>query len=99
MQKLFLITRTDSLIEHPFVFPFVFVSVPFDMTFVCLQIFNGNDDRNSIKANWMRRPFVARYLRIYAKTWNSGICLRVDGYGSTLGKLLLFLKFCLFAET
>ena len=56
--------------------------------FAYLQILDGNDDRNSVQANWMVRPFVARYLRIYPNTWNSGICLRGDGYGSPLGKLL-----------
>ncbi|KAJ7376418.1 hypothetical protein OS493_034695 [Desmophyllum pertusum] len=45
------------------------------------KIFFGNTDANSVKKNYFRDTFVTRYLRIYPKSHNRDMCLRVELYG------------------
>ncbi|KAL9956765.1 hypothetical protein ACROYT_G038297 [Oculina patagonica] len=43
--------------------------------------FTGNSDANSVATNYFRDTFVTRYLRIYPKTYQRDMCLRVEVYG------------------
>ena len=54
-----------------------------------LQVFPGNFERNFVVVHRFLRPFKARYVRIYPKTWRSHIAMRVELFGCRLGKLSL----------
>ena len=58
-----------------------------DLLFVpFLQVFPGNFERNFIVVHRFLRPFKARYVRVYPKTWRSHIAMRVELFGCRLGK-------------
>ncbi|KXJ25456.1 lactadherin [Exaiptasia diaphana] len=44
-------------------------------------IFDGNVDSFTVHHNNLKTPFVARYVRINPRSWEKGICLRVELYG------------------
>ncbi|XP_074638433.1 uncharacterized protein LOC141896936 isoform X2 [Acropora palmata] len=46
-----------------------------------IQTFHGNSDSSSVKNNYFQNSFVARYIRIYPRTFNNQMCLRVELYG------------------
>ncbi|XP_044184843.1 uncharacterized protein LOC122964985 [Acropora millepora] len=46
-----------------------------------VQTFHGNSDTFNVKNNYFRDTFVSRYIRIYPKTFENEMCLRVELYG------------------
>ena len=56
-----------------------------------LQTFDGNVDKNSVRANWFPTPVVARYIRVVAQSWTSSSapCFRIDLYGCNNSKFVL----------
>ncbi|XP_015756081.1 PREDICTED: uncharacterized protein LOC107335265 [Acropora digitifera] len=52
-----------------------------------IKVFPGNFERNFIVVHRFLRPFKARYVRVYPKTWRSHIAMRVELFGCRLGKL------------
>ena len=50
-----------------------------------LQTFQGNTNHSTIATNKLPEPFIAQYIRVYAKQWYIGVCLRVELYGCTVG--------------
>ncbi|XP_001634630.2 discoidin, CUB and LCCL domain-containing protein 2 [Nematostella vectensis] len=45
------------------------------------EIFDGNVDSFTVHHNNLKTPVIARYVRINPRTWEKGICLRVELYG------------------
>ncbi|CAH1781368.1 unnamed protein product [Owenia fusiformis] len=47
--------------------------------------FNGNKDRNTVKKNWMKSPFMATRIRIRPLAWNNHVAMRFDVLGCEEG--------------
>ena len=45
-------------------------------------------DRNTVVKNPFKRPFVARFVKFHPVSWYGHISMRVELYGSLVGKLL-----------
>ncbi|XP_031562046.1 lactadherin-like [Actinia tenebrosa] len=45
------------------------------------KIFDGNVDSFTVHHNNLKSPIVARYVRINPRSWEKGICMRVELYG------------------
>lgn len=45
------------------------------------EIFDGNVDSFTVHHNNLKSPIIARYVRVNPRTWEKGICLRVELYG------------------
>ena len=46
-----------------------------------LQTFTGNRDMETVNKHELDRPFEARYVRVYPKTWHTHVSLRWEVYG------------------
>jgi hypothetical protein len=53
-----------------------------------LQTFSGNSDNKGRKKNQVN--IQARYIKFKPKAWNNGIGMRVELYGCSLGKYILY---------
>ena len=51
------------------------------------RTFSGNTDGESIEKRDLRKPFVARYVRVEPKSWHERAALRVEWYGSPVSHL------------
>ena len=63
-------------------------SVLFMLSCNFLQLFRGARDRNTVVKNPFKRPFVARFVKFHPVSWYGHISMRVELYGSLVGKLL-----------
>jgi len=54
--------------------------------FFLYQLLEGNDGVHKSKTNWLKHPFVARYIRINPQSWSNFPCLRVEVFGCDAGK-------------
>ncbi|XP_028519145.1 uncharacterized protein LOC110252934 [Exaiptasia diaphana] len=64
-----------------------------------IKNFTGNLDSNNVRVHWFNKAMAAQYVRVYAQTWKTGICLRMELYGcwascddSPLGMATGFIK-------
>lgn len=64
----------------------------FNGEIICLQIFNGNSDRNTTIKNILCNGIIARSLRITVRDCHGNCCMRVEPYGvpMTRGTFALF---------
>ena len=51
---------------------------------VFFQLFNGNDDADTIVMHKFNRRLAARFIRFNPRSWTSMICMRVDIYACEL---------------
>ena len=49
-----------------------------------LQIYQGNNDQNSIVSNILTEPIEARVVRLHPQGWHGHISLRMEFYGCSL---------------
>ena len=45
------------------------------------QLFDGNNDRNTIVYKTLSQPIRARYIRILPEAWHAAIAMRMELYG------------------
>lgn len=57
------------------------------MTAVVFQMFQGNDDDDTVVRNNFNYPIVARYVRINPQRWHNFISMRIELYGCRFGKI------------
>ena len=49
------------------------------------QVFNGNNDRNTIVIHGLTPPIKARFIRINVKSWHGHVSMRAELYGCKAG--------------
>ena len=52
--------------------------------FLFLQIYQGNNDRNSAVVNALKEPIEARFIRLHPYAWYGHISLRMEFHGCSL---------------
>ena len=55
-----------------------------------LQYFRGNRDRNTIVYNSIIPSIRARFLRIHPWSWHGHVSMRVEVFGCSLGRCLVY---------
>ena len=51
-----------------------------------IQVFDGNNDINTVKSHNLNPPITARYIRFIPIDWHRRISMRVELYGCVPGK-------------
>lgn len=49
-----------------------------------VQLFFGNNDKDTPVMNQLAVPVVARYMRIIPQSWNGSLCMRLEVLGCPL---------------
>ena len=59
-----------------------------------LQIYQGNNDQNSLVFNILTEPIEARVVRLHPNAWHGHISLRMEFYGCSLkaGNIEIFVQ-------
>ena len=59
----------------------------FLMIFLFLQEFTGNTNANDMLKHDLNRPITTHFIRFVPVEWNNKPCMRVEVYGTAIGKL------------
>lgn len=72
-------SKTVPLPQAPIL---IFLSPSFTSSLV--QLFFGNNDKDTPVMNQLAVPVVARYMRIIPQSWNGSLCMRLEVLGCPL---------------
>ena len=53
----------------------------FLLTFCSFQVFEGNEDSDTVVLNKLSQPITARYIRLLPIEWHNHISMRIEIYG------------------
>ena len=62
------------------------VSVFLHVIIYIIQVFDGNNDEDTVKSHNLNPPITARYIRFRPIEWHVWIAMRVELYGCLQGK-------------
>lgn len=55
--------------------------LPYFFTFCYFQVFEGNEDSDTVVFNKLSQPITARYIRLLPIEWHNHISMRIEIYG------------------
>ena len=71
------------------------VPLYFLLTLCSFQVFDGNEDSDTVVLNKLTQPITARYIRLLPIEWHTHISMRIEIYGCP-GMFIFFLPFTLY---